>query len=51
MKTLSDEHLLECYQQAIEWELDEEFIEMLRREIDARNLEHAVLKKEKVSIF
>lgn len=39
MRTLKDEHLVDCYLQAIEWNLDEEFIEMLRDEIDTRRLD------------
>lgn len=39
MKQLRDEHLIDSYRTAIEWKLDEEFIELLRREIERRKLD------------
>lgn len=39
MRALKDEHLIECYLQAVEWQLDEAFIDILLKEIVRRNLD------------
>lgn len=39
MRQLKDEHLVECYIQSIQWKLDEDFIRILRQEMELRKLE------------
>ncbi|RKN80584.1 sporulation histidine kinase inhibitor Sda [Paenibacillus ginsengarvi] len=39
MRLLKDEHLVECYIQSVQWKLDEDFIQILRKEIEKRKLE------------
>jgi len=42
MKTLKDAYLLECYEKAVELNLDQEFIRLLKLEIDRRQLRSGV---------
>lgn len=39
MRKLKDEHLVDCYIQSVQWKLDEDFILILRRELEKRKLE------------
>lgn len=39
MKLLKDEHLVECYIRSVQWKLDEDFILILRKEMEKRKLE------------
>lgn len=39
LSLLSNEHLLECYETALELSLEEAFIRMLTQEMDRRGLE------------
>lgn len=51
MIALKDEHLVECYRDAVEWGLDEEFIALLRQEIENRKLDISKFeKREKAAI-
>jgi hypothetical protein len=38
MKSLKDAYLLECYEKAVELKLDQEFIRLLKHEIERRQL-------------
>lgn len=38
LKLLSNEHLLECYEVALELKLEEDFIQMLVQEMDLRGI-------------
>jgi hypothetical protein len=38
MKNLSDEHLIEAYEKALELHLDDSFIEILREELIKRGI-------------
>jgi|HigsolmetaAR205D_1030408.scaffolds.fasta_scaffold13821_2 developmental checkpoint coupling sporulation initiation to replication initiation len=42
MKCLSDQMLIEVYHRAVDLQLDEEFIELLLKEIASRNLQIAL---------
>lgn len=44
MKELSDEILIASYLKALELKLDKAFIELLRNEINSRNIQHLLLK-------
>ncbi|MEF3307064.1 sporulation histidine kinase inhibitor Sda [Paenibacillus sp. GYB003] len=39
MRLLKDEHLVECYIRSVQWKLDEDFIQILRKEIEKRKLQ------------
>ncbi|PYI53856.1 sporulation histidine kinase inhibitor Sda [Paenibacillus flagellatus] len=39
MNQLKDDHLLDCYEKSLEWKLDDDFIQILREEIEKRQLE------------
>ncbi|MFC3770712.1 sporulation histidine kinase inhibitor Sda [Paenibacillus sp. GCM10012303] len=38
MKRLRDDILVDCYVKSVEWQLEQDFIDILRQEMEKRNL-------------
>lgn len=38
MKRLKDDILVDCYVKSVEWQLEQDFIDILRQEMEKRNL-------------